>query len=247
MGQKRKYSYSDFLKMRGQQSIWITRNVSYRIGAVLALISSRMGITPNMISVLSACITLLSAVVAVYFGQGYWVAGVVLLVGLQLGYAFDCADGPLARVTGQGSSFGALSDKLADLSSGILLPCILVYGVSPLIVHWHGSSWNLSLAVTALFITIRTSLAVLMWLKELVMYKADRLREDSREHNLSWKIKKIVSLFIDEPVYRLLIAVAWFFGYYWEWMILYGTGVLMITLLYIVSSKKEMDAMDRSD
>lgn len=245
MEKEKKYRYSDFWEMRGRQTIWLTRNVSYRLGSVIALISSRVGITPNIISILSASITVVSAIIAVYLGQGNWVAGAVLLVGLQIGYAFDCADGPLARATGQGSSFGALSDKLADLSSGMLLPCVLVYGVSPFVINWQGGHWDLTLAVTALFLTVRASLAVLMWLKELVIYKADRLQEDSRERNLWWKLKKIVSLCIDEPIYRFLIAVAWMFGFFWEFMILYGGGVLMITLLYVLSSMKEMDAMDR--
>ena len=128
MANSKAYTYQDFWEMRGKQSIWVTRNVSYRMGAVIALYAARLGVSPNMISALSAIVTVTSTMLAVYFGLGSWVAGVVLVFGLQLGYAFDCADGPLARATGKGSSFGILFDKICDLSSGMIFPCVLAFG-----------------------------------------------------------------------------------------------------------------------
>ncbi len=211
----------------------------------MALVSSRIGITPNMISVMSASITVLVATLSVYLGSNNLLAGMVLVLGLQLGYAFDCADGPLARAAGQGSSFGALSDKIADLSSGMLLPCILAYGAGS--CHWIGcGKWgDCSLAVVSLFIAARATLCVLMWLKELTLYQADRLREDNRKRNLWWTLKKVVSLYIDEPIYRLSIAFAWSVGLFWEFLIVYGCGILFIAVLYIASSKREMDSWDK--
>ncbi len=246
MSEKKKYSYDDFWQMHGKQTIWVTRNISYRFGAVLALLSSRIGITPNMISVISGGVTILSALLAAYLGQSNVWAAVVLVVGLQLGYAFDCADGPLARATGQGSSFGALSDKIADLSSGMVLPCILAYASSDYVITVEQTSLNLGLGLLTLFLTVRATLCVLMWLKESMIYKTDRLREDERSKNLWWRIKKGISLYIDEPVYRMALALAWAVSLFWEFIIFYGLGVALITVVYMLSSKKEMDAMDRS-
>ena len=47
--------------------------------------------------------------------------GLVALVGWQVAYALDCADGQLARVTGQGSAAGARVDVLCDVAAQIAL------------------------------------------------------------------------------------------------------------------------------
>ncbi len=242
---EKKYTYRDFWEMRGRQSIWVTRNVGYRLGAAVALYASRIGLTPNMLSVGSAVITLGSATIAVYLGQGSWVAGIVMILGLQLGYAFDCADGPLARATGQGSSFGALSDKIADLSSGMILPCIMAYGAGHFYYELQGKLADYTLRVLLLVLIVKVMLSVMLWLKELVVYKADRLKQDPRGHSLWWHAKKLVSLYIDEPLYRLGIALAWALDYFWEFIIPYSFGIFLISLAYLYSSKREMDSWDK--
>lgn len=242
----KQYSYNDFWEMRGRQSIWFTRNIGYRIGALIAWLCSRVGITPNTISIISGSITVISALLALYLGTGHFVGCMILILGLQIGFAFDCADGPLARATGQGSSFGSIFDKMADLSSGILMPSILAYGSGGYEWEIGGSARDISLVLLALFLTAKSVLCVSMWLKEEIMHRTDRLREDNRNHGWWWKIKKTASLSIDEPIYRLLIAISWSVGVFWEFVIFYGAVVWVITILYIVSSKREMDEMDKS-
>ncbi len=244
MADIKKYSYNDFWEMRGRQSIWFTQNISYRMGAVVALWASRWRISPNMISLLSAGITVLSALAAFYIGRENWVSGVVLIVGLQIGYIFDCADGPLARVTGGGSSFGILMDKISDLSSGMIFPCILAYGAGHYYFPLYATKPDYTLRVLLLVLIVRVILNVFMWLKELIVYSADRIKEDPRRHTLWWRVKKAVSLYLDEPVYRLGISVAWAVGWFWEFAIFYSIGIFIITLVYLASSKREMDEMD---
>jgi len=245
MADSKAYTYQDFWEMRGRQSIWVTRNISYRMGAVVALLAARLGITPNVISILSGMITVASALLAFYMGQDNGWAGVILIVGLQIGYAFDCADGPLARATGGGSSFGMLLDKMVDLSSGMIFPCILAFGAGHYYFPFYSHRPDYTLWVILLVLIIRVFLNVLLWLKELVVYDADRLMEDPRGHTLWWRIKKAVSLYIDEPVYRFGIALAWTIGWFWEFAIVYSIGIFAINLVYLAASKKEMDAMDR--
>lgn len=235
-------TYQDFWEMRARQSIWVTRNVSYRLGAWIALLANRLGISPNMISLISGGITVGAALIAFGMGHGDLIAGLILIIGLQLGYAFDCADGPLARATGKGSSFGALLDKLVDLSSGMIFPCILAYSVG----HCYFFGIPFTVRVLILVLILRVFLNVMLWIKELVIYDANRLQEDSRAHTLWWSVKKAASIYIDEPVYRLAIGLSWALGYFWEFFALYHVGVLFLTVAYLLSSKKEMDAMDRA-
>ena len=243
----KRYNYHDFWQMRGRQSIWVTRNISYRLGATIAVVTSRLGISPNMLSLLSAAITFCSCVLAVYLGQGTWLAALVVIFGLQLGYAFDCADGPLARATGRQSSFGSLLDKICDLSSGMVFPCVLAYGAGH--YYYQGvveAEMDYTLRVLLAVIILRSILNVLLWLKELVIHQASRLEEDTRERNLWWRAKKITSLYIDEPVYRLGIGLAWSLDWFWEFIIIYSIGILIITVIYLLSSKKEMDLADKA-
>lgn len=240
-------NFRDFWQMRGRQSIWVTRNISYRFGAMIAMAASRLGISPNILSLLSAVITFCSCALAVYLEQGTWLAGVVVIVGLQLGYAFDCADGPLARATGRQSSFGSLLDKICDLSSGMVFPCVLAYGAGH--YYYQGvveAEMDYTLRVLLAVIILRSILNVLLWLKELVIHQASRLEEDTRERNLWWRAKKITSLYIDEPVYRLGIGLAWSLDWFWEFIIIYSIGILIITVIYLLSSKKEMDLADKA-
>lgn len=246
MADSKEYTYHDFWEMRGRQTIWFTQHIGYRLGAGVALIASRTGVTPNMISALSAIITVGSTILAGYFGVGSWLGGVILVLGLQLGYAFDCADGPLARATGQGSSFGILFDKICDLSSGMIFPCVLAYGAGH---FYYQVSENYrpdyTLRVLLMVLILRVILSVLMWIKELIVYDANRLKVDPRGHTWWWRMKKAVSLYIDEPVYRLGISLAWCVGWFWEFIIIYSVGIFLIELVYLAASKKEMDAMDR--
>ena len=237
----KKYSYNDFWEMRGRRSIWFTKNISYRMGALIALIASRVGVSPNTVSLMSGLITVLSSVWAFYIGSDDWVALVILLVGLQLGYAFDCADGPLARVTNRQSRFGILMDKLVDLSSGMIFPCVLAFGAGSFYWDKHLMTFGVIIPI----LTLRVVYSVMIWMKELILHKADRLKEDARNHTLWWKVKKVVSLYIDEPVYRFGVAISWSCSFFWEFFIVYHIGVLVIAFIHFFSSKKEMDWIDR--
>jgi phosphatidylglycerophosphate synthase len=50
-----------------------------------------------------------------------WVVGLLALVGWQVAYALDCADGQLARVIGRANPAGARVDVLADVAAQIAM------------------------------------------------------------------------------------------------------------------------------
>ena len=241
------HSYEDFWAMRGKQSMWFTLNVSYRLGAFFALWASRWGLTPNAVSLISAIVTVVTPLAVYLMGADHILAGVTLIVGLQLGYILDCADGPLARVTGQGSSFGVLMDKISDLGSGMMFPCVMAYAAGHYYCPYFEERPDYTLRVLLCALFLRVTLSVWMWLKELVLYEADRTRSDLRARGWWWRLKKAVGIYIDEPVYRLGISVAWIIGLFWEFIILYSAGIFIVIVVYILSSKKEMDAMDKQN
>jgi len=107
--------------------------VSQRLGARIALAAHRLGATPTVLTVanlllglgVSAAVVALADPVA---GGAVptWAVGLLALVGWQVAYAFDCADGQLARVTGQASPAGARLDILCDVAAQIALVTALV-------------------------------------------------------------------------------------------------------------------------
>jgi phosphatidylglycerophosphate synthase len=105
-----------------------SESISQWLGAAFALVAQRLGLKPtaltimNLVLGLAASVTVVASAGRVAAGDvPAWVVGLVALVGWQVAYALDCADGQLARVTGQGSAAGARVDVLCDVAAQIAL------------------------------------------------------------------------------------------------------------------------------
>lgn len=106
--------------------------ISQRIGAAIAMAADRLGLSPtaltltNLVTGLAVSVTAVALAGKVVAGAvPAWVVGLLALVGWQLAYALDCADGQLARVTGQGSPAGARVDVLCDVAAQVGLATAL--------------------------------------------------------------------------------------------------------------------------
>ncbi|QSB14977.1 CDP-alcohol phosphatidyltransferase family protein [Natronosporangium hydrolyticum] len=98
------------------------------LGAALAAAGHRLGLAPTALTLINLALGLATSVAVILLAGPVaagtvpaWLVGVVALVGWQLAYAFDCADGQLARATGQTSVAGARTDILCDVASQIAL------------------------------------------------------------------------------------------------------------------------------
>jgi phosphatidylglycerophosphate synthase len=90
-----------------------SRYVNRPAGRVLAAGAYRMGLTPNQVTLASAAFTL-SSIAAVALVRPSWGLAVAVYLGLVVGFAFDSADGTLARLTGKGSPAGEWLDHVVD-------------------------------------------------------------------------------------------------------------------------------------
>ena len=106
--------------------------LSQRLGAQIAVAAHKRKLAPTVLTVFNLGIGgLVSAVViatAIPVADGRiwaWPIGLLALLGWQLAYAFDCADGQLARVTDQKSPAGARLDVLCDVAVQISLVAAL--------------------------------------------------------------------------------------------------------------------------
>jgi hypothetical protein len=90
-----------------------SRYVNRPLGRVIAAAAYRRGLTPNGVTAISGTLSLFAVVVLFLTTPSPLVAGTVTLL-LVLGYAFDSADGQLARLRGGGSAAGEWLDHVVD-------------------------------------------------------------------------------------------------------------------------------------
>ena len=91
-----------------------SRVINRPVGRVLAAVAHRVGLTPDQVTLLSACCTYLGiALIALWRPSA--AAAVATSLLLMLGYALDSADGQLARLRHGGSRAGEWLDHVADV------------------------------------------------------------------------------------------------------------------------------------
>jgi len=112
-----------------------SRFVNRRLGRALAAIAFKFGLTPNLVTAVSAALSSASIALLALVGPSPGV-GVLVGFGLVLGYAFDAADGQLARLRGGGSRSGEWLDHMVDsgkiscLHLAVLISWYRVLGLS---------------------------------------------------------------------------------------------------------------------
>lgn len=102
--------------------------VGQRIGARIAVFANKHHIAPTVLTVINLALGCLVSVAVIALATPVaegrvwaWPVGLLALVGWQIAYGLDCADGQLARVTGQTSPAGARIDVLCDVAAQIAL------------------------------------------------------------------------------------------------------------------------------
>ncbi|MFJ4841594.1 CDP-alcohol phosphatidyltransferase family protein [Streptomyces sp. NPDC088746] len=136
-----------------------SRYVNRPAGRLLAAGAYRVGLTPNQVTSVSALFTF-AAIAAVALLEPSWWLGVAVYAGLAVGFAFDSADGQLARLTGRGGPDGEWLDHVVDCAKMILVH-------SAVLISFHrfgslpGEGWLL-LPLGFLFVAVLTFCAGLL-------------------------------------------------------------------------------------
>lgn len=106
-----------------------SRFINRRIGRYLAAAAYRAGLTPNGVTAVSALFTFSGIALLVALPPSWW-QGAAITVLLVLGYAWDSADGQVARLTGLGSPAGEWLDHVVDAVKVVTLPLALAVGLA---------------------------------------------------------------------------------------------------------------------
>lgn len=105
-------------------SRWINRPLGRRLAALGYVI----GLTPNQITAISAACSAAALILLVLLTPRWW-TGVPVAGLLVLGYAFDAADGQLARLRGGGSLRGEWLDHVVDAAKNCLVHTAVLIAV----------------------------------------------------------------------------------------------------------------------
>ena len=105
-----------------------SRYVNRRLGRVLAAWAYGRRLSPNAVTGISALFTLGGIGALAALPPAWWV-GLLVAGCLVVGYAFDSADGQVARLSGTGSSAGEWLDHMVDATKVSLLPLALTVGL----------------------------------------------------------------------------------------------------------------------
>jgi phosphatidylglycerophosphate synthase len=163
----------DFLAVNRGGGLY-SEAVSQPFGSVIALLASRWGLRPTTLTLTNLVLGLGVSVAVVALAPRMaagsvaagsvpagsvpaWAVGLAALVAWQVAYALDCADGQLARVTGQASAAGARLDMLCDVAAqGGLVTALaaVAYAYRPGTPVWLGAAfaatWMVNLVTSAM-------------------------------------------------------------------------------------------------
>ncbi|WP_327248012.1 CDP-alcohol phosphatidyltransferase family protein [Streptomyces sp. NBC_01320] len=136
-----------------------SRYVNRPAGRVLAAGAYRIGLTPNQVTLVSAAFTF-TAVASVALVRPSWGLAFAVYAGLAVGFAFDSADGQLARLTGRGGPDGEWLDHVVDCAKLILVHIAVLISFHRF-AQLPGEGWLL-LPLGFLFVAVLTFCAGLL-------------------------------------------------------------------------------------
>jgi phosphatidylglycerophosphate synthase len=115
---------------------WFNIYFARALAAPIVWLLARTPVTPNQVTFASTFVmcAALAAFVGVEGSAGLWLG----VLGLELSYVLDCADGQLARVTGRTSEVGGALDFMMDELKAYLL----VSAVALRLYLWSGPLWE---------------------------------------------------------------------------------------------------------
>ena len=105
-----------------------SRFINRPAGRRIAAISYAAGLTPNGVTAISATLSAIGVLVLA-FGPIPTLPGVFAAILFAVGYAFDAADGQLARLTKTGGPAGEWLDHVVDMGKTVLFHGAIIFSL----------------------------------------------------------------------------------------------------------------------
>lgn len=175
---------------------WMTRNFSQPVGRVLAWLGFNLGLTPNALTVIGLLLSLSGCLVYLASDSLSWSLCAAAIIW-QVAFAFDCADGQLARATRGGSNFGAWLDLACDHVRQAALSFTVLYALID-----RELPNELVFILCASFMAAQTNFLHVVTVIGQIRPPAHGLREGRVDY-----LRRALVNFTDTPVLMLLLVV----------------------------------------
>lgn len=217
---------------------WMTQVYHY-LGAFFAFLASRVGLTPNHLTLLSGVLVSVAMAVMLY-GTGKSVIWSLLVVFLSvISYALDCADGQLARATKQCSKYGAWLDHVLDAGKIFLVNFCVGW---MLITKPHLFEMSQSLGFMAMAVNITGAALYFFAWNYKVMIAGEglisRLSDEASSNRV--RLMKFYHQFTDYGWFPLIFFLLAFPVKFAQVYLLYGCGTFLLFMGYLLVSARYM-------
>lgn len=178
----------------------ITQLVNQRLGSYVGVVAVRLRLRPRTLTLMNplcAGLTCAAAFALAVPGESHAAAGVIFGTGLCVAYSFDCADGQVARATGQASRAGAVLDVICDF-----LAQAPAYGLVALIAAANAPTPPLFLLLAAVVLPVGSLLLA------TAMHAGEVVSRSPRQEGGRQFLSPIVRLAQDYGLHLLLLALA---------------------------------------
>ncbi len=132
--------------------------VSLRLSSLVALALGPF-LHPSLLTLAGLSVGVATGVLAILAVdvRPTWLFGVIVVLGWQLAYVLDCADGQVARATGKTSDAGAAVDIFCDFAvqtfvvAAVSTAAVREHPISPAIIALFAATWMVNLVSGILF------------------------------------------------------------------------------------------------
>ncbi|MGB4967515.1 MAG: CDP-alcohol phosphatidyltransferase family protein [Candidatus Saccharimonadales bacterium] len=208
-------------------SRWINRP----LGRIFAATGYKLGVSPNMITAISACFTF-PGILLLASCRPSWPIGVVISALLVVGYALDSADGQVARLRGGGTPAGEWLDHVIDsVKMGSL-------HIAVAIMWFHDQrEWPVWTVLIPLLFQVVASVSFFsMILTDLIEResgaKVNRIALQRGERPSV--LMSLIGIPADYGFMALSFALlGWFTGWRWLYVALFVFNVLLLAVLLV--------------
>lgn len=217
-------------------SRWVNRP----LGRVIAATAYKVGLTPNQISLISAAFSF-TGILLIATLPPSWTLGPTVAALLVLGYAFDSADGQVARLRGGGSLAGEWLDHVIDAVKTTSLHLAIT-------VMWvrHLDGWPLASALIPVLFALQATVFYFATIVTDLLLRAAGAKKSAAppQGEKAPVLTSLLGIPVDYGVLCLLMA---FLGWYPLWRVGYTVLAVIGTLMLLMQSVRWFLRMQRAD
>lgn len=183
-------------------------------------------LTPNQVTGISALLSAI-AIVVIAIAPISIVTGVIAAILYALGYAFDSADGQLARLTKTGGPAGEWLDHVVDMGKTVLFHGAIIFSLI-----FHGATIPVAMFAIIIGYTTVSVVAFFAWLLVDLLQRSHKTTTTaaSRPPDHAPLMRSLLRLPSD---YGLLVWVMIFWStiiFWWLYVLLFIANLLILLL-----------------